>query len=51
VISKLLAEKRLKTLPTKIFPKGLASVEDGFKYMMDGKVHGEKIVYTIADTP
>jgi hypothetical protein len=51
LISKLLAEKKFKTAPTKIFPKGLASVQDGFKYMIEGNVHAEKIVYRIADTP
>lgn len=29
---------KLKPSPTLIMPKGLASVQDGFKYMMDGKV-------------
>ncbi|KAF8154857.1 chaperonin 10-like protein [Crassisporium funariophilum] len=51
MISHMLAEGMLKLGPIKLFPLGLASVEEGISYMMAGKTHAEKIVYKIADTP
>jgi hypothetical protein len=51
MLSELLAEGKPHTIPTNIFPRGLESVQDGFDYMLGGNVHGEKIVYRIADTP
>jgi len=38
MITQMLAKKMLKLGAIKIFPKGLASVQDGFEYMMTGKV-------------
>ncbi|CAA7270506.1 unnamed protein product [Cyclocybe aegerita] len=38
MISAMLARKMLKFSAVKVFPKGLASVEEGFAYMMAGKV-------------
>ena len=35
----------------KILPDGLASVERGLELLKTGQVHGEKLVYRIADTP
>ncbi|KAF9567210.1 GroES-like protein [Agrocybe pediades] len=51
MITDMLAKKMLKLGAVKVFPNGLASVQDGFEYMMTGKIHAEKIVYRIADTP
>jgi hypothetical protein len=36
--SKILAAGKLEPLPVKMMPKGLESVSDGIKYMMEGKV-------------
>lgn len=35
----------------KILPNGLASVSEGLTLLQSDKVHGEKLVYRIADTP
>ena len=35
----------------KLLPNGLASVPEGLKLLEEGKVHGEKLVYRIAETP
>ncbi|KAL5522800.1 hypothetical protein ACEPAG_8818 [Sanghuangporus baumii] len=35
----------------KVLPNGLASVPKGLELLKTGKVHGEKLVYRIADTP
>ncbi|KAL5498916.1 hypothetical protein ACEPAH_1434 [Sanghuangporus vaninii] len=35
----------------KVLPDGLASVPKGLELLKTGKVHGEKLVYRIADTP
>ncbi len=35
----------------KLLPNGLASVPDGLKLLEEDKVHAEKLVYRIADTP
>ncbi|KAL5495883.1 hypothetical protein ACEPAI_1347 [Sanghuangporus weigelae] len=35
----------------KIMPSGLASVGEGLKLLKEGKVHGQKLVYRITDTP
>ncbi|KAJ3490197.1 hypothetical protein NLJ89_g11455 [Agrocybe chaxingu] len=51
MISEILARKMLKFGAVKVFPKGLASVEEGFAYMKTGKIHAEKVVYKISDTP
>jgi len=51
MISNLLAQEKLKLNPIKLFPYGLQSVADGYKYMRLGKVHAEKITYRISDTP
>ncbi|KAF9043109.1 chaperonin 10-like protein [Panaeolus papilionaceus] len=51
LIGQLLEEKKLTLGPIKLFSKGLASVEEGFAYMLSGKIHAEKIVYKISDTP
>ncbi|THH06161.1 hypothetical protein EW146_g9700 [Bondarzewia mesenterica] len=51
LLSDVLATGKIKPNPTRVFPKGLASVPEGLQYMRDGKVSGEKITYRIADTP
>jgi NADPH:quinone reductase-like Zn-dependent oxidoreductase len=51
LITRLLAEGKLKPGPIKMFSKGLASVHEGFMYMVSGKVHAEKIVWRVSDTP
>ncbi|KAI0752214.1 chaperonin 10-like protein [Irpex lacteus] len=35
----------------RLLPDGLASVPEGIKLLEEGKVHGEKLVYRIVDTP
>lgn len=40
-----------KTNNVKLMPNGLASVPEGLKLLREGKVHAEKLVYRIADTP
>jgi hypothetical protein len=35
----------------KLMGGGLEAVSEGIKYMMDGKVSGEKLTYRIVDTP
>eukprot|EP01116_Phalansterium_solitarium_P020193 TRINITY_DN5891_c0_g1_i1.p1 TRINITY_DN5891_c0_g1~~TRINITY_DN5891_c0_g1_i1.p1 ORF type:complete len:340 (-),score=140.96 TRINITY_DN5891_c0_g1_i1:132-1151(-) len=47
IISNLLAEGKLKTLPIKLMPGGLDGVQAGFDYMKAGKVRAEKLVYTL----
>jgi len=51
VIAGLVAEKKLKTVPIKVLPHGLASVKEGLQLSVDGKVHAQKLVFRIADTP
>lgn len=38
LISDLLAAGKLRPSPVKVLPNGLASVKDGFEYMISGKV-------------
>ncbi|KAA1477028.1 GroES-like protein [Dentipellis sp. KUC8613] len=47
----ILAKYDIKPNPLLVFPNGLASVADGFQFMIDGKVSGQKITYRISDTP
>uniref|UniRef100_A0A0W0G430 Enoyl reductase (ER) domain-containing protein n=1 Tax=Moniliophthora roreri TaxID=221103 RepID=A0A0W0G430_MONRR len=51
LISRLLAEGNLKLGSIKVYPNGLAGIPDGMEYSRMGKVHGEKIVHRISDTP
>ncbi|KAI0040741.1 GroES-like protein [Auriscalpium vulgare] len=51
LLSDILALGKIRPMPTLIFPKGLASVQEGFEFMKAGKVSGQKITYRIADTP
>lgn len=43
--------KPFQTPNLKILPNGLASVEEGLALMKNDKLHGEKLVYLIANTP
>ncbi|KAL1723112.1 chaperonin 10-like protein [Schizophyllum commune] len=49
-VSTWLADKSFKTNRPKIIPGGLAGVAKGLELLAKG-VHGEKLVYQIADTP
>jgi hypothetical protein len=49
--TELLASGKFTPIPVKLMPKGLESVTEGFQFMKDGNVSGEKITYRIADTP
>ncbi|KAJ6629375.1 dehydrogenase [Mycena sp. CBHHK59/15] len=51
LVTELLGAGKLVPTPIMVMPNGLASVNDGFAYMMEGKVSGQKIIYRIADTP
>ncbi|KAF9265071.1 dehydrogenase [Marasmius fiardii PR-910] len=50
-LSRLLEEKKLKTIHVKLVPNGLQDVQKWIEYQKEGKVSAEKIVYRIADTP
>ena len=50
-ISHWLSEGSYKCNRTKILPGGLADVFKGLDLLKSGEVHGEKLVYRIADTP
>ncbi|KAJ8090398.1 hypothetical protein PM082_018994 [Marasmius tenuissimus] len=51
LLGHLLSEKKLKTIPVKLVPDGLADVQKWIEFQQQGKVSAEKIVYRIADTP
>jgi NADPH:quinone reductase-like Zn-dependent oxidoreductase len=51
LISILIGQNKLRFVPVKLYPAGLLGVAEGIEYMRLGKVHAEKIVYRIADTP
>jgi NADPH:quinone reductase-like Zn-dependent oxidoreductase len=46
-ISKLLADRKIRGNPIKVMG-GLDAVAEGFKYMAEGKVHAEKLVFEVA---
>lgn len=50
-ISHWLADGSFKCNRPKIMPGGLADVAKGLEMLKSGDVHGEKLVYRIADTP
>ena len=52
-ISRWLADEKEPFIPNrvKIMPNGLDDVAEGLALLLDKKVHGEKLVYRIADTP
>ena len=41
----LVAAGKIKTNPLKVWPGGIEAIPEGFQYMKEGKVSGEKIVY------
>ncbi|KAJ7157752.1 chaperonin 10-like protein, partial [Mycena filopes] len=51
LISEVLSSGKIKPVPVRLYPHGIASVIEGLKDMKAGKVHAEKITYRIADTP
>ncbi|KAF5334849.1 hypothetical protein D9758_014284 [Tetrapyrgos nigripes] len=51
IFERFVAEGQIVPAPIKLFPKGLADVQEGFEYFKSGKVSGEKLVFRIADTP
>jgi len=51
LISALIAQNKLRFVPVKLYPAGLLGVAEGIEYMRLGKVHAEKIVYRMTDTP
>ncbi|KAK7042169.1 dehydrogenase [Favolaschia claudopus] len=51
LISEVIATGKIKPVPLRLYPNGLASVKDGFEDMKTGTVHAEKITYRISDTP
>ncbi|KAF7363152.1 GroES-like protein [Mycena venus] len=51
LISRVLSLGTVKPVPVRLYPHGLASVQEGLEDMKDGKIHAEKITYRIADTP
>ncbi|KAK7442941.1 hypothetical protein VKT23_015885 [Stygiomarasmius scandens] len=51
MVSKIIMDFPIKPVPVKLYPHGLASVQEGFDYMKSGKVHAEKLTYRIPDTP
>ncbi|KAF8205830.1 chaperonin 10-like protein [Mycena galopus ATCC 62051] len=51
MVSEILSILPVKPVPIRLYPHGLASVQEGFEDMKAGKVHAEKITYRIADTP
>jgi len=50
-IARQLKQGKLTTHPYEVMEKGLESVAEGLQLLYDGKVHGKKLVYRIADTP
>jgi len=50
-MSLLLKEGRFEGHPYQVMPGGLTAVGEGIQQLLDGKVHGKKLVFRIADTP
>ncbi|CAE6445640.1 unnamed protein product [Rhizoctonia solani] len=46
-LEELVVKGQIKPNPVKVWPGGLAAVNEGFQYMRDGKVSAEKIVYNV----
>jgi len=51
LLTKILATGKIKPNRVHLQPGGLAGVKEGFQYMQEGRVSGQKITYRIADTP
>jgi len=49
LLTRLLADGKLKTTPVKLVPNGLNEVGEWLEYMKQGKVSGEKITYLVAE--
>jgi len=50
-VANLLRQGKFKPNPVKKYPKGLASVEQGFADAEAGKIRAQKAVYVVSDTP
>ena len=50
-LGRMMGGRKLETHPYQIMENGLESVARGMQMLQDGKVHGKKLVYRIADTP
>ena len=50
-LARQLKKGTITTHPFEVMEKGLDSVAEGLQLLYDGKVHGKKLVYRIADTP
>ena len=50
-LARQLKKGTITTHPFEVMEKGLESVAEGLQLLYDGKVHGKKLVYRIADTP
>ncbi|KAL1742216.1 chaperonin 10-like protein [Schizophyllum fasciatum] len=50
-IARWLADGSFRANRARVMPRGLASVPEGLELLRAGKVHAEKLVYRIADTP
>ncbi|KUJ06407.1 putative zinc binding dehydrogenase [Mollisia scopiformis] len=50
-IARQLKQGRVTPHPYVVLEKGLESVAKGLQLLYDGKVHGKKLVYRVADTP
>ena len=46
-VPELVMSGQVKPNPVKLWEGGLGAINAGLKYMMDGKVSGEKIVYRV----
>ncbi|KEP53701.1 putative zinc-binding oxidoreductase ToxD [Rhizoctonia solani 123E] len=46
-LEELITRGQIKPNPVKLWPGGLAAVNEGFQYMREGKVSAEKIVYNV----
>ncbi|CAE6366180.1 unnamed protein product [Rhizoctonia solani] len=46
-LEELVNKGHIKPNPVKLWPGGLAAINDGFQYMREGKVSAEKIVYNV----
>ncbi|EIM83882.1 GroES-like protein [Stereum hirsutum FP-91666 SS1] len=51
LLTEVVAAGHITPLPVLLMPDGLASVKQGFEWMMEGKTVGQRITYKISDTP
>ncbi|KAI5807448.1 hypothetical protein DFH27DRAFT_608220 [Peziza echinospora] len=51
IVNRLLGEGKLKPLPVRVLPGGLAGVAKGFEQMIKGEYSAEKLIARVEDTP